>query len=363
MAASARCLQRLPLHSLSPLHSPDGRQASALSPGLTPCQHCQGRLLPDHGNFLGIPKSLALLVHGLLGLNARERVRPCRAARIEAVTKRNPKRLKYAGSGGGEKLEDCVYVEVSQDASDGWKLDQIADAIKGGGVGVIPTDTMYAFVCDLENKAAVDRLYRIKDLDPKKPLSILCRNFADIDTYTLGFPKGSGQGSFNVFKVVKQYLPGPYTFILKASKALPKQCANFGGSLAASCAPRKSVGVRMPADPICAALLERLDRPLLCTSVRTKSEEEWMLDPVYIADEYKLTKNGEKGVDFVVDGGQRMATPSTVVDMTGATPLLLRQGKGEVDEFLVDFDASAEITRTPRGAPIVNPYATVADNI
>lgn len=104
MAASVRYMQQSSLQSVSRFGVTEGRQASALSSGLAPCQHCQGRLLPDHGNFLGFPKSLALLVQGLLGLNARERVRPCRAARIEAVTKRNPKRLKYAGSVGGEKV-------------------------------------------------------------------------------------------------------------------------------------------------------------------------------------------------------------------------------------------------------------------
>ncbi|CAI7929175.1 unnamed protein product [Closterium sp. NIES-54] len=172
--------------------------------------------------------------------------------------------------------------------------------------------------------------FDIKQLDPKKPLSILCRNFQDIDTYTLGFPRGNGHGQTNIFRAARQCLPGPYTFILKASKAMPKQCTTFGGSAVAHCAPRKSVGVRMPLDPVCHALLELLDDPLLCTSATKSSDERWLLDPSVVGLTYR-SEDGSEGVDFIVDGGARMPEPSTVVDMTGDSPVLLRRGQFVID--------------------------------
>ncbi|CAK9873546.1 unnamed protein product [Sphagnum jensenii] len=275
---------------------------------------------------------------------------------VQAVVKRSPKRLKYAGAGSRKDVE-VITVQVDPFGSDTWRLDQIVDLIKNGGVGVIPTDTVYAIVCDLKHREAIDRLYRIKNMDPKKPLSILCRSFQDIDTYTMGFPRGNSQGQTNIFRAARQCLPGPYTFILQASKNMPKQCTTFGGSAAMSCAPRKSVGVRMPDDVICKAILEKLDEPLLCTSVKQRAEDEWMLDPVIIADTYGAS-DGREGVDFVVDGGERLAYPSTVVDMTGQKPTLLRRGKGLVEDWmLMEAHDSTEATGVDG---LANPYAYTA---
>ncbi|CAI5477697.1 unnamed protein product [Closterium sp. Yama58-4] len=277
---------------------------------------------------------------------------------VTANMKRNPKRLKYAGGSRPANEVDVVTVDPSgSDAS--WKLRGIADLIKEGAVGLIPTDTVYALVCDVKNRDAIDRLYRIKQLDPKKPLSILCRNFQDIDTYTLGFPRGNGHGQTNIFRAARQCLPGPYTFILKASKAMPKQCTTFGGSAVAHCAPRKSVGVRMPLDPICHALLELLDDPLLCTSATKSSDDRWLLDPSVVGLTYR-SEDGSEGVDFIVDGGARMPEPSTVVDMTGDRPVLLRRGQGEVEDWMLmevhdSSETAAAALINPNGK--INPYA------
>lgn len=263
-----------------------------------------------------------------------------------AAVKRSPKRLKYAGA-GGKLRRDPLFLEVSPDGSDAEKLHSVVDLIQSGGVGIVPTDTVYAVVCDLNNRAAIDRLYRIKNMDPKKPLSILCRSFQDIDKYTAGFPRGNAAGQTNAFRAARQCLPGPYTFILKASKEMPKQCVDHGGSVAARCAPRRSVGVRMPDDAICQALLERLESPLLCTSATRNAEEHWALDPVVMADEFS-SADGSEGVDFVVAGGVRVADPSTVVDMTGDLPIVLRQGKGEVMEWMLAEELEGDLP---------NPYA------
>uniref|UniRef100_A0A8R7V5D6 Threonylcarbamoyl-AMP synthase n=1 Tax=Triticum urartu TaxID=4572 RepID=A0A8R7V5D6_TRIUA len=183
---------------------------------------------------------------------------------IVALHKRNPKRLKYdtqrqftRGDGG------MLRVQVEPSGEDFWKLDPVVDLINSGAVGVIPTDTVYSIVCDLSNNDSIERLRRIKGIVNSKPLSILCRSLRDIDTYTTGFPLGTNQGQANIFHAVKRILPGPYTFILPATKELPKQCIKHGSST--RYAKRRQVGVRMPDDPICQAILQNLEEPLICT--------------------------------------------------------------------------------------------------
>ncbi|XVF57779.1 hypothetical protein PTKIN_Ptkin07bG0009600 [Pterospermum kingtungense] len=250
---------------------------------------------------------------------------------LAMAAKRSPKRLKYS-TPWFSKEDELLCVEVDPSGTESWKLEPVIELLKQGAVGVIPTDTVYAIVCDLRSNSAIERLRRIKNIEPSKPLSILCRSLRDIDTYTMGFPCGDGQGHANIFRVVKQCLPGPYTFILTASKELPKQCVRFG-TTTAKYAARKNVGVRMPDDAICQAILEKMDAPLISTSVKWPKENEWMIDPVVIADIY-----GPEGLDFVVAGGIRVADPSTVVDMTGPYPKIVRQGKGPKLPWMVTED-------------------------
>ncbi|XP_004231776.1 uncharacterized protein [Solanum lycopersicum] len=253
-----------------------------------------------------------------------------------AVIKRSPKRLKYSAP-RLTKEDGLLYVQVDQFGSDSWKLDPVVELLKGGAVGVIPTDTLYAIVCDLSSHSAIERLRRIKEIEPSKPLSIICRSFRDIDTYTTGFPRGNAQGLTDIFRAVKHCLPGPYTFILTASKQLPKQCTRYG-SATSKYASRKNVGVRIPDDPVCQAILEKLDRPLISTSVKSPKEDEWILDPVIIADVY-----GPEGLDFVVDAGVRVADPSTVVDMTESAPRIIRQGKGPKQPWMIAEDDDSPV--------------------
>ncbi|PHU27869.1 hypothetical protein BC332_06201 [Capsicum chinense] len=250
-----------------------------------------------------------------------------------AVVKRSPKRLKYS-SPRFTKKDELLYVQVDQLGSDSWKLDPVAELLKEGAVGVIPTDTVYAIVCDLSCHSAIERLRRIKEIEPSKAscIIIICRSFHDIDTYTTGFPRGNSQGLTDIFRAVKHCLPGPYTFILAASKQLPKQCTRYG-TATSKYASRKNVGVRIPDDPVCQAILEKLDRPLISTSVKSPKENEWILDPVIIADVY-----GPEGLDFVVDAGVRVAYPSTVVDMTESAPRIIRQGKGPKQPWMIAED-------------------------
>ncbi|KAG6472179.1 hypothetical protein ZIOFF_069636 [Zingiber officinale] len=275
---------------------------------------------------------------------------------VRALLKRNPKRLKYSTPRLFKKRESMVYVEMDPLGTETWRLDPVVELIKEGAVGVIPTDTVYAAVphpfflfcflllpvlkpiaCfvlikDIENKKARFTIFFLYESDSFilliQPLSILCHCFQDIDKYTVGFPRGDGHGQTNIFRAIKHCLPGPYTFILPATKELPKQCIRSGR--AAKYESRKHVGIRMPDDPICQAILRSLDEPVISTSVKWPSEDQWMLDPVLIADTYE-----PEGLDFVVDGGVRVADPSTVVDMTGKLPTIIRQGKGPRLDWMV----------------------------
>lgn len=253
---------------------------------------------------------------------------------LAMAVRKSPKRLKYE-TPPFSKDGDLLYVKVDPGV-DSWKLEPVIEQLKVGAVGVIPTDTVYAIVCDMNSRSAIEHLRRLKDVDASKPLSILCRSLRDIDVYTTGFPCGDNQGRPNIFRAVKHCLPGPYTFILTASKNLPKQCTNCGSDNG-----KKSIGVRLPDDPVAKAILEKMDAPLISTSVKSPKEDEWILDPVVIADVY-----GKEGLDFIVDAGLRIAEPSTVVDMTGTVPKIIRLGKGPKQPWMVsEEDENAESQR------------------
>ncbi|KAL0431559.1 UNVERIFIED_CONTAM: putative protein YciO [Sesamum radiatum] len=221
-----------------------------------------------------------------------------------AVVKRSPKRLKYS-SPRFTKADGLLYVEVDPSGADSWKLEPVVELLKEGAVGVIPTDTVYAIACDLRNNSAIERL---------RSLLAFYVTLSKTLTHTL-----------QDFLVAM----AKYTFILTASKELPKQCIRYG-TTASKYASRKNVGVRIPDDPVCQALLEKMEAPLISTSVKSPKENEWILDPVVIADVY-----GPEGLDFVVAAGTRIADPSTVVDMTGNLPRIVRQGKGPKQPWMV----------------------------
>ena len=220
--------------------------------------------------------------------------------------------------------------------NDDWRLDEIADLIRDGAVGIIPTDTKYAFVCDLESRSGVQTLYDLKGASSSKPMSILCRGFSDIDRYTQGFPDNVVAGRVQPFKLARQCLPGPYTFILNAGKELPKVCLQDPNTKSKNCKARKTVGVRVSAHPVCAALLERLDRPLLASTVPGDADDGFdddQPDPATMADEYERF-----GLGFVVDSGFLANPPSTVLDLTGSAPKLIRRGAGDASMWVDDDD-------------------------
>jgi tRNA threonylcarbamoyl adenosine modification protein (Sua5/YciO/YrdC/YwlC family) len=188
-----------------------------------------------------------------------------------------------------------------------WLIARVVQALKRGGLAVIPTDTVYAIVCPLGNDEAIERMYAVKHFSPSKRLSILVANIASASRFTRGI-------SNHVFRAMKRVLPGPYTFIFQASADVPRIMLH----------KRRTVGLRIPDCPIALAVLAELGEPLLSTSVRNAADE-WLLDPIEIEAEL----HGE--VDVVADGGIVTNDVSTVVDLSGPEVELVRAGKGDVD--------------------------------
>lgn len=186
-------------------------------------------------------------------------------------------------------------------------VDTIVTALKDGSIIILPTDTLYAIACDALNNRAIERICKIKDLDPNRStLSIVCSDISQASDYAKIDNKA--------FKLLKDYLPGPYTFILPASTSLPKV---FKG--------RKTVGVRIPDNPIAEALAAALGNPLMTTSIDVDADAPFeSVMPDSIAMRY-----GDN-VDIIIDAGEGEIVPSTVVDITDSSqPEVLREGKGE----------------------------------
>jgi len=184
-------------------------------------------------------------------------------------------------------------------------ISQMADCLKSGGIIVYPTDTIYGLGCDIFQPKAIERICRIKGIEPQKAqLSFVCADLSDLSQYAkqLGTP---------VYRTLKQYLPGPYTFILEASKEVPKILKS----------KRDTIGLRIPDNLITQALVKALERPLLSASLPGDFVEEYT-DPELIFQKF------EKQVDFVIDGGIGGMKPSTIIDYTSGEPEVVRLGAG-----------------------------------
>jgi tRNA threonylcarbamoyl adenosine modification protein (Sua5/YciO/YrdC/YwlC family) len=189
-------------------------------------------------------------------------------------------------------------------------IKQAAQIIHGGGIVALPTDSCYALVCHLDDKDAVTRLRRIRAVDDKHHLTLLCRDLSEIALYA--------RIDNRQYRMLKSATPGPYTFILEATKEVPRRLSHPS---------RKTIGLRVPENRIAHALLEELGQPLLGTTLILPEEQESLTDPDEIRD--KL----ERQIELVIDGGACSLEPTTVIDLTGDAPLLLRQGRGDASLF------------------------------
>lgn len=180
------------------------------------------------------------------------------------------------------------------------------EILEEGGIIIFPTDTVYAYGCDINDKRAIERLYHIKRIPKNKPLSFIFSDISEISQYVRNV-------SDQAFKIMKKAFPGPYTFIFQASKLVPKIAITN----------QKTIGVRIPDNNIALELVQALGHPIMTASVSTK-EGDYVIDPVDLDKEYR------NAVDMILSCGPKASDPSTVVDFSGDDIKIVRKGKGEL---------------------------------
>ncbi|MGD8105922.1 L-threonylcarbamoyladenylate synthase [Pantoea sp. FN0302] len=189
-------------------------------------------------------------------------------------------------------------------------IGQAVDALNKGGVIVYPTDSGYALGCRLEDKNAMERICRIRQLDGNHNFTLVCRDLSELSTYA--------HVDNSAFRLIKNNTPGNYTFILKGTKEVPRRLMND---------KRKTIGLRVPSNPVALALLEALNEPMMSTSLMLPGNDFTESDPEEIEDRIG------KLVDLIIDGGTLGQQPTTVVDLTSDTPEVIREGVGDIRPF------------------------------
>lgn len=187
-------------------------------------------------------------------------------------------------------------------------IKKAADILRAGGIIVYPTDTVYGLGCDLFNKRGIEKIYEIKHRNKKQPLSFICADLKDISQYAMV--------SNFAYKTMRRLLPGPYTFILEASRLVPKILLQ----------KRNAVGIRVPDNEICLSLVRELGNPIINTSAKLEQDE-------VISDPFEIEKK-MKQINLVIDGGSLASEQSSIVSLIDDVPQVVRAGKGEVADFL-----------------------------
>ncbi|MEK6590980.1 MAG: L-threonylcarbamoyladenylate synthase [Nitrospinota bacterium] len=201
-----------------------------------------------------------------------------------------------------------MRIAINRDYPQGRMIKKVAEVLRDGGVIAYPTDTVYGIGCNIFNRQGIERIYQIKKRKKNKPLSFICADLSDISQYAIV--------SNYAYRIMKRCLPGPYTFILEASSITPKKILS----------KRKTVGIRIPDHKACLAIVKELGHPIISTSANI-SEEEDLNSPDDIED-----KLGHL-LDLIVDGGVLISEPSTIIDLTGDSPEILREGKGGINKI------------------------------
>ena len=202
------------------------------------------------------------------------------------------------------------FFQIHPDNPQARLIRQAVDIIRSGGVVVYPTDSAYALGCQIGDKNALDRIRRIRKLDDRHNFTLICRDLAEIATYA--------KVNNSVYRLLRHTTPGPYTFILRATSEVPKRLMH---------PKRKTVGLRVPENPIAEALLADLGEPLMSVTLIMSGDDLPLIDP------YDIREVLEHEVDLVIDGGYCGMEPTTVVDLADDIPLVLRAGKGDIAPF------------------------------
>ncbi len=198
------------------------------------------------------------------------------------------------------------YFQVHPLNPQGRLIAQAAKIIDQGGIAAVPTDSSYALVARLEDKSAAERMRRIRDIDERHHMTLLCRDLSEISTYA--------QVDNKQYRLLKSVTPGAYTFILDATREVPRRLSH---------PQRKTIGIRVPDHPVALALLAEFGEPLLSCTLIPANETEPLNEPDDIRRRY------ERVLELVIDGGACPSHPTTVVDLTGDAPVLVRRGRGD----------------------------------
>lgn len=201
-----------------------------------------------------------------------------------------------------------MIVNINPETPQSRQIKKIVEILKQGGIIAYPTDTFYGIGCDIMNKKAIRKIYRIKQRSEQKPFSFICSDLKNISDYA--------KVSNYAYKTMRRLLPGPYTFILSGSRMVPKIMLTR----------RKTAGIRVPHHPICIALVETLGNPILNTSA-TKPDNTVISDASLIHDHFK------NQLDAVIDGGIVPGKPSSVISLIDDDPEIIRRGAGDISIF------------------------------
>ncbi len=182
------------------------------------------------------------------------------------------------------------------------------EVLRNGGIIIYPTDTVYGIGCDLYNKRMIEKIHEIKRRSQKQPFSFICADLRDISQYAIV--------SNYAYKTMKRLLPGPYTFILPASRLVPKILMT----------KRQTTGIRVPANEICLSLVRELGHPIISTSASTDKDE-------ILSDPEEIRKRYGHAVNLILDGGILASEKSSVISLVDDSPEVIRAGKGDVSEF------------------------------
>lgn len=208
------------------------------------------------------------------------------------------------------------FFKIHPDNPQARLIKQAAQVVSSGGLVALPTDSSYALVCRLDDRDAVERLRRIRGIDERQHLSLLVRDLSELATFAMVDNRQ--------FRMIRSVTPGPYVFVLVATKEVPRRLSHPS---------RKTIGLRVPDHEIARALIAELGEPLIASTLIVPPDVEPLNDPE------EIRARLEKQIDLVIDGGACPREPSTVIDLTGPEPELIRMGRGSLEPFGIDEPA------------------------
>lgn len=202
------------------------------------------------------------------------------------------------------------FLEIHPDDPQARLIAQTVAVLRGGGVICYPTDSSYALGCHLGDKRAMDRIRRIRHLDPDHNFTLVCRDLSELGTYA--------RVDNSAYRIVRQCTPGPYTFILKATAEVPRRLLH---------PKRKTIGLRVPDNAIALALLEQMGEPIMSVTLLLPGDDLPPTDP------YEIREQLGHQIDLIIDGGSCGIEPTSIIDLVDDVPVIVRRGQGDLSQF------------------------------